>query len=94
MSGMDFSIEEELSVTLLKEYKMNSPIKGYHAYIVKWKPELREFFKARLEPEKEKCNVVVGHLSKGKIGRFGKTFNFFAKEAMRTLAKLNVLGKE
>ena len=49
---MNFSIEKELPINLTKEYELNSHIKGYHAYKMKWNPTLREFLKARLEPEK------------------------------------------
>ena len=77
MSDMNFSIEEELPIILLKESKLNSHIKDYLAYVMKWNPILGEFLKGELEPENEfdiftvafvKCNVVVGHLSKGKTG--------------------------
>ena len=36
------------------------------AYMMKWNPALGEFLKAQLEPENkfEKCDAVVGHLSK------------------------------
>ena len=52
MSEMSFSIEGELPIILLKEYKLNSNIKGHHAYMMKWNPILEEFFKARLETSK------------------------------------------
>ena len=54
---------------------------------MKWNPTLGEFLKARLEPENEfdkfavaveKCDVVVGHLSKGKTGRFAKNYFIFS----------------
>ena len=44
---------------------------------MKWNPPFGEFLKARLESENEfhkfavavkKCDIVVGHLSKGKTG--------------------------
>ena len=69
---MNFSKEEELPIILLKEYELNSHIKGYHAYMMKWNPTLVEFYKSRLEPKNEfdkfavaveKCDAVVGHLS-------------------------------
>ena len=50
---MDFSIEEKLSVILIKEYKLNSYIKGYHGYIMKWNATLGEFLKVQLESENE-----------------------------------------
>ena len=69
--------------------------KGYHAYMIKWNPTLGELLKAQLKPENEfskfavavkKCDVVVGHLSKGKTGRFTNTISFFLRGS-----KLNLL---
>ena len=47
MSDMNFSIEEELPIILVKEYKLNSNIKG-HAYISCLYDEMEpgEFLKA------------------------------------------------
>lgn len=64
------------------------PLKGYHTYIMKWNPPFGEFLKARLESENEfhkfavavkKCDIVVGHLSKGKTGQFAKAIVFFLR---------------
>ena len=75
---MNFSIEEELPIISLKEYVLNSHIKVYHTYMMKWHPTIGEFLKPRLEPENEfdkfvvgveKYDVVAGLLSKGKTGR-------------------------
>ena len=98
---MNFSIEEELPIILLKEYELNSHIKRYHAYMMKWKATLGEFLKAQWEPEThldkfaivvKKSDVVVGHSSKEKNGRFPKYISFFFVEAMKTLAQLKLLG--
>ena len=100
---MNFSMEEELPIILLKEYELNSYIKGYHVYMMKWNPTPGEFLKCQLELEfefgkfaiaVEKCNVVVEYLSKGKLLDLRKLFHFFFVEAMKTLAKLKLLGKE
>ena len=54
--------------------------------IMRWKPTFGEFFKSRLEPKNEynkfpvavkQCDSVLGHLSKGKTGRFAKPISFF-----------------
>ena len=93
---MNLWIEEELPLILLKEYELNSHTKGYYT-------DMMKFLKARLEPENEfdkfavaveKCDVVVGHLSKGKTDQFAKLFHFFFVEAIKTLAKLRLLEKE
>ena len=71
--------------------------------MMQWKPILGKFVKARLEPENEfdkfeaaveKCDIVVGHLSKKKLVDSQKLFHFFFVEAMVTLEKLKLLGKE
>ena len=91
MSGMNFSIEEELPIIFLKEYEQNSNVKGYHAYMVKWNPTLGEFLMARLELENilnkfavavEKCTFHVC------------IFHVFFVEAMKTLAKFKLLGNQ
>ena len=78
MSVMNFSIEEKLPIILLKEYELNSHIKRYHPYMMKWEATLEELLKAQLEPENhfekfavvvKKSDVVVGHSSKEKAGR-------------------------
>ena len=85
---MNFSIEEELPIISLKEYVLNSHIKVYHTYMMKWHPTIGEFLKPRLEPENEfdkfvvgveKYDVVAGLLSKGKTDRLAKTILFFLR---------------
>ena len=102
MSDMNLPIEEELPIILMKEYEMNSHVKGYHAYMMKWNPTLREFLKAWLEPENEfekfavaveKSDVVAEHLSKGKTGRFAKTISFLLCRSNENSCKVEVTGK-
>ena len=97
---MNFSIVEELQLILLKEYELKKVIMLIYDY---WNPTLGEFLKVRLKPENEfskfavavkKCDVVVGHLSKGKTGRFTKTISFSSWKQIKSLAKLKLLGKE
>ena len=99
---MDFSIEEELLIILLKEYKLSSHVKGYNAYMTIWEPKNGEFLETRLEPENEfdkyavavtQNNVVVGHLAKGKTGRFAKTISFFLRASNDSSCKVEVTGK-
>ena len=81
---------------------MNSHIKCYHAYTMKWNPTLEEFLKAHLELENEfdkfavafaKCDVSVGYLSKGKTGQFPKTISFFLRESNKHSCEVEVIGK-
>ena len=103
MSNMNFSIEEELPVILLKQYELNSHIKSYHAYVLKWNPTLGEFLKARLEPENDLTNLQLQSKNailgldiyqKGKLVDSQKLFHFFFVEAMKTPTKLKLMGKE
>ena len=93
---MDFPIEVERPIILLKEYELNSSIRGYHAYMMKCNPTLGIFLKARLEPENEfekfafaveKCDIVVENLRKGKTGLFAKTISSSFVKAVKTLTK-------
>ena len=58
---VNLSIEEDLSILLVKEYDLKIHIKGYHAYMTKWTPKNGEILKARPESENEydKYEVAV-----------------------------------
>lgn len=102
IEDMNFSIEEDLPILLIKEYDVKSHIKGYHAYMNIWEPTIGEVLKARLEPENEfdkfavaveKSGAVVGHLAKGKSGRFAKTISFFLRANHENSCSVEVKGK-
>ena len=85
---VNFSIEEELEIILIKIFDVESHIKGYHAYMNEWTPEISEILKTSLEPENvndrfavavEKEGQIVGHLNKGNSGRFAKTLFYFLR---------------
>ena len=87
---VNLSVEEDLSILLVKKYDLKTHIKGYHAYMTKWTPKNREFLKAGPELENkydkyafavERCGDVVGHLSKGRSARFTKTVSYFLRES-------------
>ena len=76
---VNFSIEEELENILIKRFDVESQIKGYHAYMNEWTPEIGEILKIRLEPENvvdrfagavEKESQIVGRPHKGNSSRF------------------------
>ena len=62
---MDFSsfsidsVEEELPIILLKEYKLSSHVSGYHAYMTIWELKNGEFLEIRLEPKYELDKYVI-----------------------------------
>lgn len=69
-------------------FEIDSHVKGYHAYQNEWVPVVNENLRARTEPENvvDKYAVcvlsgedVVGHLKKGKSGRFAKTVFYFLR---------------
>ena len=85
-------VQNELPIIKLEEYRLTSHVKGYHEYKGIWKPEIGDVLKTKREPEnktdkfvvavmkeKEK-DLVVGHLKKGKSGKFAKTIFLFLKE--------------
>ena len=66
----------------------------------KWSPTIGE--KSRLEPENEydkfvvaveKCGAVVGHLTKGKTGRFSKNVSFFLRASDGNCCHVEVTWK-
>ena len=92
---VNLSIEEDLSILLVKEYDLKTHIKGYHAYMTKWTPKNGEILKARPEPENEyeRCGDVVGHLSKGRSARFAKTISYFLRSSNENCCRVEVTGK-
>ena len=99
---VNLSIEEDLSILLVKEYNLKTHIKGYHAYMTKWTPKNGEILKARPEPENEydkytvtveRCGDVVGHLSKGRFARFTKTVSYFLRVSNENCCWVEVTGK-
>ena len=70
------SSSHETPLVFIKEFETESVIKGYHAYINDWAPNLWENLWTRPEPENEidkyavaviKDAWVIGHLKQGKI---------------------------
>ena len=82
-------VQNELPIIKLEEYRLTSYVKGYHEYKGIWKPEIGDVLKPKREPENKtdkfsvavvkKKDLVIGHLKKGKSGKFAKLFSFFLK---------------
>ena len=87
---VNLSIEEDLSILLVKEYDLKTHIKGYHAYMTKWTPKNGEILKARPEPENEyeRCGDVVGIFLKEGLHVSPKLFRIFYAQAMKTAVGL------
>ena len=99
---VNLSIEEDLSMLLVKEYDLKTHIKGYYPYMTKWTPKNGEILKVRTQPEKEyekyavaveTCGDVVGHLSKGRSARFAKTISYFLPASNEGCYRVEVTGK-
>ena len=86
----------------MREFKCESMIKGYYAYMNDWTPVLGESLQTRPEPENEidkyavavtKDEKVIGHLKKGKTGRYAKTIFYFLRANPTNIANITVTGK-
>ena len=76
-------LQDELPIILTVEISHETQIKGHHVYKDIWAPELGEHLEVQCEPEnpvdkyavclKTSNGTIVGHLKKGKSGRFAKT---------------------
>ena len=85
---VNLSIEEDLSILLVKEYDLKIHVKGYHAYMTKWTSKNGELLKARPEPENEYDKYADIFLKEG-LHISSKPFCIFYVQAMKTAAGLN-----
>ena len=83
-------------------YNLDSCIKGYHVYQEVCSPELLEEQNAVPEPSNvidkymvcvQRDGEVVGHLMKGKSGRFAKTIFYFLRADKKNDCTVVVTGK-
>ena len=95
---MDFPQTSEDTVS----FNLDSFIKGYHVYQEVWSPELHEMPNAVPEPRNivdkyavsvQRDDEVVGHLMKGKSGRFAKTIFYFLRADKKNDCTVVVTGK-
>ena len=99
---VNLSIEEDLSILLVKKYDPKTHIKGYHAYITKWTPKNGEILKTCPETENEydkyavafeRCGDVFGYLSKGRSARFDKTILYFLRASNENCCRVEGTDK-
>ena len=100
--GVKLSSSYEMPLVIIKEFETESVIKGYHAYMNDWTPILGENLSTRSEPENEidkyavaitKDARVIGHLKKGKTGRYAKTVFYFLRANLMNTISITVTGK-
>ena len=86
---VNLTIEEDLSILLVKEYDLKTHIKGYHAYVTTWTPQNGDILKARPEPENRynKYTVAVERCGEG-LHLSSKPFYIFYVQAMKTAVGL------
>ena len=86
----------------LSSFEMDSYIKGYHEYREIWTPAMEQALKAVPEPKNvvDKYVVcvmlgdkIVGHLKKGRTGRFAKTVFYFLRADEKGSCTAIVKGK-
>ena len=102
LCGVKLSSSYEISQLITIEFETESVIKGYHAYMNDWTPILGENLSTRSEPENEidkyavaitKDTRVIGHLKKGKTGRYAKTVFYFLRANLMNTISITVTGK-
>lgn len=102
INGKKLSLTYEIPLLIVREFKYGSMIKGYHAYMHEWTPILGEILTTRPEPENEidkyavvvtKKGKIIGHLKKGKTGRYAKTVFYFLPANSMNIANVIVTGK-
>ena len=92
----------KMPLVIIKEFETESVIKGYHAYMNDWTPILGENLSTRPEPKNEidkyavaitKETRVIGHLKKGKTGRYAKIIFYFPLANPMNTASITVTEK-
>ena len=102
LCGVKLSSSYEMTLVIIKEFETESVIKGYHPCMNDWTPIIVENLSTRSEPENEidryavavtKEPRVIGHLKKGKTGRYAKTVFYFLRANPMNTASITVTGK-
>ena len=96
-------LQDELPIILTVEISHETEIKGHHVYKDIWTPELGEHLEVKSEQEnpvdrfavclKAKNGKTVGHLKKGRSGRFAKTISYYLRSHNQANCTAKVSGK-
>ena len=80
-----------------KELKIKSFLMGFDEYRTIWTPHENEVLLTRMEPTNKKdkfaVDSFVGHLMKGKGGRFAKTIFYFLRASEYHGCRVHVTGQ-
>ena len=82
-------LQDELTIILTVEISHETQIKGHHVYKDIWAQEMGQHLDVQCEQEnpvnkyavclKTSNGTIVGHLKKGKSGRFAKTIFYYLR---------------
>ena len=96
-------LQDELTIIFTVEISHETQIKEHHIYKDIWAPELGEHLEVQCEPEnlvdkyavclKTSNGTIVGHLKKGKFGRFAKTIFYYLPSHPKANFTVKVTGK-
>ena len=94
VTDMNYSLfQGELPIVIVQEHEVSSFVMGYHEYRKAWGPFLGEALQCQMELDNDvdkyavavmNKDKVVGHLIKGKSGKFAKTV-YFTWEQMKSI---------
>ena len=97
------NIEKPMEIILLTCYEIESTVMGYHVYRNSWKPIIGEVLNTCNEPQNEvdkyavavldSDNTAVGHLPKGKSGKYAKTIFYFLRSDPLNNCCVKITGK-
>ena len=92
--------KESMEIILLVYFEIESTVIGFHVYRNNWEPVIGEVSKARMEPQNEvnkyavavvdNENNVIGHLPKGKSGKYAKKIFYFLKTDLLSICLVNI----
>ena len=78
-----------MRLLVLTCFEIESTVMGFHVYRNHWEPVIGEVLKTCVEPQKEvdkyvvavvnNENNIIGHLPKGKSGKYAKTTFYFLR---------------
>ena len=92
-----------IEIILLTYFEIESTVMGFHVYQNNWKPVNGEVLETCMEPQNkvDKYAVavvdnesnVIGHLPKGKSGKYAKTVFYFLKTDPLNICHVKITGK-
>ena len=91
-----------IPIIVLAEYSTETFVMGYHDYNNVWIPEMGEHLETRMEPTNHMDRFAVGvfrhgqpvgHLMKGRTGRYAKTIFYFLRADRNHQCRVEITGR-